>query len=345
MFLPTISLLLTLTTTILAHSPRRLSTSDSSQLLQARSVCARKVHCILAHEAVEGPFYVEHPLIRSDITEDRPGIPLSLTISVVDVKTCEPVKGVYVDIWHADAMGEYSGWASGKLLSAQFTDINAPFGAMGAPVEDSRWLRGVQPTPSNGTVKFETVWPGWYAGRATHIHLRIHAGNITLDHGVFLGASKTSHTGQFFFADQLVKKVSQTIQPYKARLSSLKPTLNNDDGIYVDSKGGEQIVDITQESDEQGNHAFVGSVTVGIDPDADHHGRHQRPPPWGRHPRGHAKGILWAFLAVALVIAIVWCVRLYWKRRRAVMGYTEVEQEEQERLRRANERSMSYGTT
>jgi protocatechuate 3,4-dioxygenase beta subunit len=343
MFLPTI--LFALAAPILAHAPRGLSASDSSQLHHARSVCARKVHCVLAHEAVEGPFYVQHPLIRSNISEDRPGISLSLSIEVVDVKTCEPVKGVYVDIWHADAMGEYSGWASERLLSAQFIDVGTDVSAMGTPVEDSRWLRGVQPTPKNGTVKFETVWPGWYAGRATHIHLRIHTGNITLDHGVFLGGSRTSHTGQFFFADQLVKRVSRTIEPYKSRLSALKPTLNDDDGIYVDSKGGEQIVDITQKSDENGDIAFVGTVTVGIDMEADHHEDHRRPPPWGRHPRGHAKGVLWGFLGVALLVAMIWCVRLYWKRRRAAMGYTEVQREEQESLRRAGERTQSYGAT
>src|ERR1700761_3771965 len=101
-----------------AHSPRHLTSSQSLHLHSARSTCARNIHCILAKEAVEGPFYIPHPLIRANITEDRDGIPFSLTINVLNTKNCSAVTGVYVDIWHADAMGEYSGWASNSLLSA-----------------------------------------------------------------------------------------------------------------------------------------------------------------------------------------------------------------------------------
>ncbi|KAF2422977.1 aromatic compound dioxygenase [Tothia fuscella] len=331
--------LLPLASLITAHSPRAISLHESIKLHQARSICTRKLQCILTHEAVEGPFYIDHPLVRANITEDRSGIPLSLAIEVVNVDTCEPVKGVYVDIWHADAIGEYSGWAKNDLLNG----MEKRFDAQGAPMEKSRWLRGVQPTNKKGMVTFQTVFPGWYEGRATHVHLRIHDGNVTVEDGILLGGgSKITHTGQLFFADKLVSEVSRTVQPYKSRLSTLKPKMNGDDGIFVDSKGGEQIVDVTKTRE-----AFFGTVTVGVDMKADHTAGedkdHVRPPPWGRHAPGQSKGILWGLLAVVVIIAAVLGVQLYVKRRRAAMGYTEVEQEEQERLRQAEGRRMSYG--
>jgi protocatechuate 3,4-dioxygenase beta subunit len=329
------ALLTLLAATTIAHSPRHLDKHQSVHLANARSICRKDVHCILNAETTEGPFYVEHPLLRSNITEDRAGAPLSLAVNIIDVRTCDPVPGIYVDIWHADASdGEYSGWASEHLAAS------SPFNAWGNPVEGSRWLRGVVPTDKEGLATFQTVWPGWYHGRATHIHVRIHTGNVTLDHGVFLGSTNTSHTGQFFFSDKLVTEVSKSLEPYKSRRKDLLPKMNGDDGIFVNEGGGEQIVDVTRDGD-----AFFGTVTVGIDPTAnrtsDHD--HMRPPPWGRHPPGrHVSWILWALLGVALIVAAFFCTRLYMARRNARMGYTPVQREESDRLR-AGERRTGYG--
>jgi protocatechuate 3,4-dioxygenase beta subunit len=331
------SLLLTLLaiTSSLAHSPRHLDNHQSLHLATARSICRKDVHCILTPETTEGPFYVAHPLVRSNITEDRVGIPLTLSINIIDVKTCAPVPDVYVDIWHADAsMGEYSGWASDLLDNA------SPFTAFGIPVDGSRWLRGVTPTDEDGLATFHTIWPGWYQGRCTHIHIRIHTGNTTLDHGVFLGSSRTAHTGQLFFSDKLVTEVSKSVEPYISRRKELLPKMNGDDGIFVNEGGGEQIVDVTK----HGN-AFLGSVTVGIDLTADHTGDHDhmRPPPWGRHrPGSHVSWVLWAALGVAFLIALFYCFRLYMARRNARMGYTPTQQEEVDRMT-AGERRTSYG--
>lgn len=47
-------------------------------------------------------------LIRRDIREAQPGINLFLDVQVTNVKTCEPMQGVYVDFWHANSTGVYS---------------------------------------------------------------------------------------------------------------------------------------------------------------------------------------------------------------------------------------------
>ncbi|MEO6468998.1 MAG: hypothetical protein ABIP21_07855 [Acidimicrobiia bacterium] len=65
--------------------------------------------CVLTPEQTEGPFYLDDATVRSDITEGRPGVPLELEFAVVDAQQCTPMSGVAVDIWHCDALGEYSG--------------------------------------------------------------------------------------------------------------------------------------------------------------------------------------------------------------------------------------------
>lgn len=92
---------------------------------------------------------------RRDITEGKPGIPLTLTLTVVNVNSaCAAVSGVQVEIWQCDATGNYS-----EYSQPGFNGTGQTF------------LRGVQTTDANGQVTFNTIYPGWYGGRATHIHV------------------------------------------------------------------------------------------------------------------------------------------------------------------------------
>ena len=110
----------------------------------------------------EGPYWVEEQLNRSDIRQDpsngttKAGTPLTLQINVYQSNTsgCVPVSNAMVDIWHCDAAGLYSDEAANNTVGQKF-------------------LRGFQMTDSNGTVTFTTIYPGWYNGRAVHIHVRV----------------------------------------------------------------------------------------------------------------------------------------------------------------------------
>jgi protocatechuate 3,4-dioxygenase beta subunit len=95
--------------------------------------------CVLFPQAVEGPFYFDPTkLVRSDITEGRPGLPLTLVLKLIDNGSCAPIKNVRVDVWHCDAGGIYSGYpkqgdhrnvsAVGKqyLRATQLTDAKRP---------------------------------------------------------------------------------------------------------------------------------------------------------------------------------------------------------------------------
>src|SRR5438093_1493903 len=77
-------------------------------------VASGAVTCVLTPEMTEGPYYIASERVRRNITEGRPGTPLTLRLTVVDASTCKPIKGAAIDIWHADAGGVYSGFGQGS---------------------------------------------------------------------------------------------------------------------------------------------------------------------------------------------------------------------------------------
>src|SRR5581483_8509755 len=91
----------------------------------------------------------------------KPGLPLVLAFTVVNAKTCRPIKGADVEIWHCDASGSYSGFDSGAARGGP--------GGGGGPQTSSRYLRGHQRSNAGGVATFLTVFPGWYPGRTPHI--------------------------------------------------------------------------------------------------------------------------------------------------------------------------------
>jgi protocatechuate 3,4-dioxygenase beta subunit len=161
--------------------------------------------------------------VRSDITEGRPGRPLDLRVNVVDTDACEPLECAAVDIWHCDAGGAYSGVE----------------GAQG-----ETFCRGVQLTDASGLAEFRTVFPGWYTGRAVHIHVKVSA-----DGG-------QTHTGQLFFDPEVLATVYAG-EPYAARDDPDQP--NETDSIYNES-GGVTVVGVSVDGESSS-----GAATLGID--------------------------------------------------------------------------------
>jgi protocatechuate 3,4-dioxygenase beta subunit len=179
--------------------------------------------CVLMPELTEGPYYLDLDLVRSDITEGRPGLPLDLRVDVVDAGSCEPIEGAAVDVWHCDAGGAYSG-------------------VQGA--EGETFCRGVQLTDGGGTAEFRTVFPGWYTGRAVHIHVKVAADG------------DQTHTGQLFFHQETLSEV-YAAEPYAARGGP--DVANENDGIYQQS-GGVTVVAVAVDDESSS-----GSVTLGVD--------------------------------------------------------------------------------
>jgi len=205
-----------------------LGLSDAAQ--------SQATSCVLIPDKTEGPFFVDEKLNRSDIRADpsdgsvQAGTPVSLTMVVVRADgNCAPVAGAVVDIWHANAAGKYS-------------DVGSE-GTSG-----KKYLRGLQVSDANGQVKFTTIFPGWYQGRAVHIHFKIR---------VVDGTSQTyEFTSQLFFEPSTASTIYGT-GVYASRGNSTTP--NARDGIYG-SDGSKLVVALAPD----GNGAYAGTFVAGV---------------------------------------------------------------------------------
>ena len=193
--------------------------------------------CIVRPALTEGPYFVDEKLSRSDIRSDpgtgavRPGALLTLNflVSRVSGSACTALSGAVVDVWHCDASGVYSG----------VQGVGGDF------------LRGFQRTDANGSAAFTTIYPGWYPGRAVHVHFKLR---------LFAGSTKTyEFTSQFFFDEALTDAVYAQ-SPYAAR--GRRNTLNSNDGIYNGLSSSEKAA-LTLTPKAEGG-AYAGVVTLGV---------------------------------------------------------------------------------
>ena len=187
------------------------------------SSAATSARCVLTPELTEGPYYIDDNLLRRDITEGKDGAPLQLRLTVENASTCKPIRGATVEVWHCDALGNYSGF-----------DGVTP---------KTSYLRGGQKTNANGLAIIDTIYPGWYQGRTTHIHVKVHTGG------------KVVHTGQLFFKDSLNAAV-YAAAPYATH--GQPDTTDSSDNIYTG--GGSKSVLATRRKGS----GYVGALTMGV---------------------------------------------------------------------------------
>jgi protocatechuate 3,4-dioxygenase beta subunit len=173
--------------------------------------------CVVSPEMTEGPYFVDEKLNRSDIRTNTPdgavseGTPFELTLRVSKINGgCTTLEGAQVDIWHCDALGVYS-----DATDRSFNTVGQDF------------LRGYQVTDANGVVKFTTIYPGWYQGRAVHIHFKVRGTNSSGQNYEF--------TSQFFFDDAQSEQVFAQA-PYASKGSGF--LRNAQDNIF--RGGGDQ---------------------------------------------------------------------------------------------------------
>jgi len=193
--------------------------------------------CVLLPELTAGPFPLDEQFDRRDITEGSEGHPLRLGLRVVD-ETCEPVPGAAVEIWHCDATGDYSAFTDGGGGKDEGTGTT--------------FLRGTQTANDEGIVEFLTIYPGWYTGRAVHIHLRVH-----LD-------DQTVLTSQLFFDEGYTDSV-YSAAPY----TEFGPadTSNAADAIAGDPEGDGTLLSPVPGETANGT-GSLALLNLGIDPSA-----------------------------------------------------------------------------
>ena len=147
---------------VASSSAATSSTATTSVASSAASSSPTSASCTLIPTETIGPFPLSTLLnnssvLREAINEDKTGVPLTVKLKLVDVNNkCAPVSG-YVYIWHCDKDGLYSGYSESN----------------NAGQAGKTYCRGVQYTDTNGVATFTTIYPGWYAGRITHIHFQI----------------------------------------------------------------------------------------------------------------------------------------------------------------------------
>jgi len=217
-----------------------LATVFGPRALAALGEDAQAATCILTPEVTEGPYWIDKTLTRRNITEGKPGMPLQIVFTVVNAKTCLPIKGADVEIWHCDADGDYSGYDSG-------TPGGPGGGGHADPTSSTRYLRGHQRSNATGKAEFLTIFPGWYRGRTPHIHMKAHVGG------------KVVHTGQVFFNERITAAVYRTA-PYRSRGQA--ETSHASDSIYAQAGGASAVLKLTKRP--QGLRGYTGRIVVGV---------------------------------------------------------------------------------
>jgi protocatechuate 3,4-dioxygenase beta subunit len=193
--------------------------------------------CVVKPELTEGPYFVDEKLLRSDVRSDpatkavSAGVPLRLNflVSKVSGAGCAVLPDATIDIWHCDANGKYSDESANNTVGQKF-------------------LRGYQVTDAKGKASFLSVYPGWYQGRAVHIHFKIRGKDST--------GKSYEFTSQLFFDDTLTDTVYKNNAIYSAR--GTRSQRNTNDGIY--RNGGSQLL-LNLEKDGSG---YASTFEIGL---------------------------------------------------------------------------------
>lgn len=183
--------------------------------------------CIQTASETAGPYPSHTAFYRQDIREGRSGLPLQLVLTVVNASTsCAPIAGASVEIWQCDAAGHYSEYAQPGYDGTGLT-----------------FLRGLQVADANGRVVFTTIYPGWYAGRATHIHVKVIVGGVTVK------------TTQLAFPEAVTQLVYATVAPYTSQ--GQNSTTNASDNVFSDGTSTEMVT-LTGDT----TNGYTGALTI-----------------------------------------------------------------------------------
>ena len=174
--------------------------------------------CTSTPSETAGPFPTKSPasLAMQDIRSDRTGVPLSINITIQNKNaSCAGLEGAMVDIWHCDKDGYYSEYGGSGMQSANFTSVH--------------FLRGRQTTNASGLAAFTSIFPGWYSGRAPHIHVHI-----------YNASGKSLLVTQIAFPTDICNNVYTKATNFYTR--GTQDTSNARDNVFSDSIANEMSV-------------------------------------------------------------------------------------------------------
>ncbi|MCD8739944.1 intradiol ring-cleavage dioxygenase [Mucilaginibacter roseus] len=226
-----------MSTPVLLHACKKdddTVTLDSDDT-QATNTGSTTTGCNVAPTETEGPFPTKQPAsyVRSDITDGRTGYKLTAKITITNTNNnCSALAGALVDIWHCDAEGNYSEYGGSGMQSTNYQSVH--------------FLRGRQTTDSNGLVTFTSIFPGWYTGRATHIHVH-----------VYNSSGKSLKVTQIAFPEGSGSAVA-LVNGYDKGMNNY--TYNKNDNVFSDDTAGVQIASVTGSKAD----GFELAITFGV---------------------------------------------------------------------------------
>lgn len=183
--------------------------------------------CTVSPTETEGPFPTKTPssLERSDIRDDRTGVALSIKINILNKNNnCAALAGAIVDIWHCDKDGYYSEYGGTSMQSVNYTGVH--------------FLRGRQVSDANGLVTYTSIFPGWYQGRSTHIHVHIYNAS-----GTSLLVTQIAFPEGTSSAVATINSSAGTSYGYSKGMTGY--TYNANDNIFSDDTAGVELSTVT----------------------------------------------------------------------------------------------------
>jgi protocatechuate 3,4-dioxygenase beta subunit len=254
--------------------------------------------CTLTPEQEIGPFYIPNELTRANIAESQPGVPLHLHIAILDARTCQPIPNAAIDLWHCDALGVYSGFTKTNFgpppggpppggFNGGPPDGGSPPGpppdggggnfrggppAM-KPSDKLTFLRGIQITGADGTVRFSTIFPGFYPGRTNHIHFKVRMGDTFASAQasqqavgrIDNGDGHVSHVGQIFFPEDIAVDLMSRA-PYNGH--AIHRTTQSEDGVFRRQSGSVMLARLEATHAGDFHDGLSASIAAMVDPTA-----------------------------------------------------------------------------
>jgi protocatechuate 3,4-dioxygenase beta subunit len=186
---------------------------------------------------------VERSDIRSSLnagsytgTATATGVPLTITLNLKDVITnCTVLSGYAVYLWHCDRSGNYSMYSSSIITET--------------------YLRGVQETDSNGSVTFQTIFPGCYDGRMPHMHFEIFPSVAQA-----ISSSYVIKTSQLTFPLATLNQIYNNVSSYSSSKTNLARITYATDNVFSDGYSN-QVATIVSGDNTNG---YVAKLDVGI---------------------------------------------------------------------------------
>ena len=191
--------------------PVTTSTTGGTATSTGSSNGSSSSNCSVTPSETEGPFPTKVPanFVRKDITDGRTGVAMTMNITIKNTNaSCAALAGALVDVWHCDKDGYYSEYGGSGMQSVNFQSVD--------------FLRGRQTTDANGLVSFTSIFPGWYSGRAPHIHVHIYS-----------SSGKSLLVTQIAFPYDVTNTVYTTAQA-KGYTKGAQNTTNERDNVFSD---------------------------------------------------------------------------------------------------------------